>query len=90
MWPHASGQYMTLDAHHNIHMPLCTVTLDVPVNVGGEVTGPDAAELKAADHVADRHVTGIHQPGQLGARARLTAMRRLMKATWTDGAGAIR
>ena len=62
---------MTLDAHHDIHMPPCTAPPTVCAHDEDDHIVKDAADLEAADHVADRHVIGIDHAGRLGSRARL-------------------
>ena len=56
---------MTLDAHHNILMPPCTVTAHVPEVDGAETIGPKAADLEALVHVSDRHMIGIDISSQI-------------------------
>ena len=62
---------MTLDAHHDIHMPRCTSRHDVPAAAAGDHLVQDAAEQLAAAHVADRHMIGIDHAGPFEAWPRL-------------------
>ena len=71
MWPYTSGQYMTLDAHHNILMPPCTVTAHVPEVDGAETIGTKAADLEAVVHVSDRNMIGINISSQIFEWGRL-------------------
>ena len=85
---------MTLDAHHNIHIPPCTFHARPRrrFHKVGEcaIIVHNAAILKAVDHVAGRHVIDIDQAGQLCPWSSLEGHAQTDQSVQHDAAGAPR
>ena len=76
MWPYASGEYVTLDAHHNIYIHCAHAEQRVTEGATSMCTVKNEAELVLADHGTDCHSTGIDHAGHRFARDRLAHHRK--------------
>ena len=70
MWPYTSGQYISLDAHHNIYIHCAHAEGDVPDKTGHDATEQNAAVPEAPAHVVARKGAGHLQSSSIDGRVR--------------------